>query len=132
MNLIDSTLTSEGVRFGDVVVPLTREQLAEASSKGINSVVLGVRPENLTLSDHGMPIIVSVVEELGAESFVHGTDEQGDRFIIRAEARTHPTVGATIRASVTDPQHIHVFDKSTGLRLATSGAVPADAPSLLK
>jgi multiple sugar transport system ATP-binding protein len=132
MNLIDSSLTAEGVKFGDVIVPLTREQLSEASSKGISSVVLGVRPENLTLSDHGMPINVSVVEELGAESFVHGTDEQGDRFIIRAEARVHPTAGAVIRASVTDPEHIHVFDKSTGLRLATSGAVPADAPSLLK
>ncbi len=130
MNLIDTTLTSEGVKFGDTVIPLTREQLSEASSMGISNVVLGVRPENLLLSDHGMPITVSVVEELGAESFVHGNNAAGERFIIRAEARTHPSVGGVIHASVTDAQHIHVFDKASGDRLKSSPAVPADALKL--
>ena len=80
----------------------------------------------------GMSITVSVVEELGAESFVHGTNAQGDRFVVRAEARTHPSVGGVIKASVTDSLHIHVFDKSTGLRLDSSAAVPADAVSFGK
>jgi multiple sugar transport system ATP-binding protein len=47
--------------------------------------------------------------------------------VIRTEARVHPTSGATIHATVTDPAHIHVFNAETGERLRSSAEVPADS-----
>lgn len=137
MNLFNVPLTTDGARFGQTVIPLTRELLSEASAKGLSEVTIGIRPENLALTGEGLPITVDVVEELGAESFVHGHTPDGDRIIIRADARVHPTAGATVRA-LADKEHVHVFDPSTGLRLenseavAADSAVTADAPVLAK
>src|ERR1044071_8108829 len=57
MNLIEADLAEDGVRFGDVVVPVSREALAQA--KGGN-ITLGVRPEDLELSDKGIPVTVEL------------------------------------------------------------------------
>jgi multiple sugar transport system ATP-binding protein len=128
MNLVTVPLVADGVRLGESTVPLPRDVLAEAHSIGLKQVVFGVRPENITLSGVGVPVTVDLVEELGADSFVHGHGPDGDRMVIRTEAHVHPTAGATVRASVTDDKHIHVFNPDTGLRLRSSDAVPADAP----
>src|SRR6476659_6258407 len=82
MNLVTLPLTSEGVKLGSAVVPLTREMLSEASSDGIKEVVFGVRPENLTLGTAGLPVTIDLVEELGAQSFVHGHSPDGGRYSI--------------------------------------------------
>ena len=126
MNMMTVPLTTDGVKLGDTVIPFARDLLSEASSKGLSEVTVGVRPENFSLSTEGLPVTVDVVEELGAESFVHGHTADGTRIIIRADARVHPTTGATIRATA-DKNHVHVFDPATGLRLESSGAVAADA-----
>jgi multiple sugar transport system ATP-binding protein len=127
MNLMTAPLTAEGARLGDVVIPLARDVLAEASQLGLKEVTFGVRPENLTLGGSGIPVTVDLVEELGADSFVHGHAPDGGRLVIRTEARVHPTAGATIHATVTDADHVHVFNPSTGERLQSSAEVPADA-----
>ncbi|GGM15124.1 ABC transporter ATP-binding protein [Nakamurella endophytica] len=127
MNLLTAPLVSEGAKLGETVVPLPRELLAEASSKGLTEVTFGVRPENFTLASEGIPVTVDLVEELGADSFIHGHGPDGRRVVIRADARISLTNGSTIRATVTDGDHIHLFDPTTGLRLQSSKAVPADA-----
>ena len=93
----------------------------------MKSVTFGVRPENLTLGGTGIPVTVDLVEELGADSFVHGHGPDGDRMVIRTEARVHPTAGATVHAMVTDSDHVHVFNPDTGERLRSSAEVPADS-----
>ena len=132
MNLMTLPLTSEGVKLGSAVVPLPREMLSECSTKGLKEAVFGVRPENLTLGTAGLAVTIDLVEELGADSFVHGHTPDGGRMVIRTDARIHPQAGSTVQVTVTDNEHLHLFDPNTGERLATSGAVPADAPSLLK
>jgi multiple sugar transport system ATP-binding protein len=127
MNLLTVPLNSSGAVLGETVVPLPRELLSEASSKGLSEVTFGVRPENLVLGSEGMPVTVDLVEELGADSFIHGHGPDGKRLVIRADARISLTAGATVRATVSDGEHIHLFDPSTGLRLDSSSAVPADS-----
>ncbi|GAA2007870.1 sn-glycerol-3-phosphate ABC transporter ATP-binding protein UgpC [Nakamurella flavida] len=127
MNLVTVPLTSEGAQLGETTVPLPRELMSEASSKGLKEVIFGVRPENFTLSGQGIPVTVDLVEELGADAFVHGHSPDGGRLVIRIDARQSLTQGSTIRATPTDPEHLHLFDPSTGLRLSSSRAVPADA-----
>ncbi len=128
MNFLTAPLTADGAKLGDSVVPLPREMLSEASSKGLSEVTFGVRPENLVITSNGIPVQVDLVEELGADSFIHGHGPDGKRVVIRADARVHPSPGATIRANVIDNQHVHLFDPTTGDRLTSSAAVPADTP----
>jgi multiple sugar transport system ATP-binding protein len=127
MNLMTAPLTADGAKLGDVVIPLARDVLSEASQLGLKEITFGVRPENLTLGGSGIPVTVDLVEELGADSFVHGHAPDGGRLVIRTEARVHPSAGATIHATVTDADHVHVFNPSTGERLQSSAEVPADA-----
>ena len=127
MNLLTVPLVSDGAKLGDTVFPLGRELLSEASGTGLKEVTFGVRPENITLSDHGVPVIIDLVEELGADAFVHGHTADGNRLVIRADARVHPMAGSTVHAMPTDSEHCHLFDPNTGIRFKSSGAVPADA-----
>ena len=63
---------------------------------------------------------MTVVEELGADSFVYGTcDVEGapSNVIVRIAGRHHPTKGETLYVT-TDPEHVHVFDTETGERLS--------------
>ena len=59
--------------IGDYTVPVPRDVLAKADDE--SSLVLGIRPENFTLSDSGdgIGIDVAVVEELGADAYLYGT-----------------------------------------------------------
>ena len=107
--------------------PLPHRVLSEASGAGLKEVTFGVRPENITLSDSGIPVTIDLVEELGADAFVHGHTSDGTRLVIRADARIHPSAGSTVHALPTDADHCHVFDPNTGIRFKTSEAVPADA-----
>ena len=83
----------------------------------------GVRPENWRLvsaEEGGLPVTVTVVEELGADSFVYGTcDVEGtlSNVIVRVSGRHHPQKGETLHVT-TDPEHVHVFDTETGERLS--------------
>ena len=127
MNLLTLPLASDGAQLGESVVPLPRELMAEASEMKLKEVVFGVRPENLTLGAEGLPVIIDLVEELGADSFVHGHTPDGGRLVIRTDARVHPQAGSTVRATVTDNQHMHVFDPNSGQRFKSSSAVAADS-----
>jgi multiple sugar transport system ATP-binding protein len=127
MNLLTVPLVADGAQLGDAVFALPRAVLAEASAAGLKEVTFGVRPENITLSDQGIPVTIDLVEELGADAFVHGHTPEGNRLVIRADARIHPSQGSTVHALPTDADHCHVFDPNTGIRFKSSDAVPADA-----
>ena len=129
MNFMTAQLTSDGARLGDTTVQLSRDLMSEASSKGLSELTVGVRPENLIVANEGLPVTVDLVEELGADSFVHGHGPDGARIVFRADARIHPSPGATVRTSVIDDQHLHLFDPTTGDRMTNSGAVEASANS---
>ena len=119
MNLFDVPVVDGGVKFGDHVHPVERAWLRGAGSH----VTLGVRPEDLQIfgSDaHGLPITIDVVEELGADAYVYGTVEGAsatDRPIIaRTDGRRPPAKGSAVRL-IPKPDHVHLFNADTGLRL---------------
>ena len=71
-------------------------------------------------NEGGLPVDVTVVEELGADGFVYGTsDVEGtpSNVIVRVSARDSIHKGDTIYVT-TDPQSVHVFDNETGERLS--------------
>ena len=69
MNLLELPVADGGVKFGDYVHPVERSR---ALGQAGEQVTLGVRPEDLELTDHGLEVQVDVVEELGADAYIYG------------------------------------------------------------
>ncbi|MFJ7159265.1 ABC transporter ATP-binding protein [Streptomyces sp. NPDC101118] len=121
MNLVEVAITDGGVKFGDSVVPVSREALAGATDKGDRTVTVGIRPEHFDLADEGgLAVRVNVVEELGADGYVYGTAEIGGHstdLVVRVNGRRVPEKGSTVHV-VPHGGEIHVFSTSTGERLS--------------
>jgi multiple sugar transport system ATP-binding protein len=120
MNLMKATAKDGQAAIGGYSVPIPREVASRMSG---NEVTVGVRPENwqiVSAEDGGLPVKVTVVEELGADGFLYGTSDVGgtpDNIVVRVEARREHQKGQTIYVT-TDPAHVHVFDTGTGERLS--------------
>jgi multiple sugar transport system ATP-binding protein len=123
MNLKTLPLGSEGAQLDGVKVPLSRSAMAAASAQGLSEVVFGVRPESLRLADsaeEGFPMTVELVEELGADAYVHGAvliNDVNERFVVRVDGRTPPAIGQQVKVAVRDVNEVHLFNPESGLRL---------------
>jgi multiple sugar transport system ATP-binding protein len=119
MNLIEAHAVEGKAQIGDYKVPV--DEAAAHKMKG--DITVGVRPEAWRIesdSEHGLPVQVTVVEELGSDAFVYGTcgvEGTPSNVIIRVSGRDHVKKGETIFVT-TDPHHVHVFDTDTGERLS--------------
>ncbi|WP_375497802.1 ABC transporter ATP-binding protein [uncultured Jatrophihabitans sp.] len=121
MNLRHAQLVPDGAKLGDTVIALPREMLERAHRIGVEQIQLGIRPEALSLSDRGLALQVSLVEELGSDSYVYGSlagdNPATDRpIVVRVAGRTAPRIGETLTVSA-EPGQEHVFDASTGDRI---------------
>ncbi|GAB3153660.1 diacetylchitobiose ABC transporter ATP-binding protein MsiK [Amycolatopsis stemonae] len=116
MNLATLPLTEGGVKLGDVVLPLPRSVLSAAGD--LREVVFGVRPESLELvSEGGFELVVELVEELGADAYLHGKVGD-DRFVVRVDGRTPPRMGDNVRVGLRGEGETHAFNPETTLRLS--------------
>ncbi len=119
MNLIEAVAVEGRAKIGDYMVPVDKE----ASHKMQGNITVGVRPEAWRLvsaEEGGLPVKVTVVEELGADGYVYGSsDVKGvpSTVIVRISGRDSVRKGETIHVT-TDPEHVHVFDTATGERLS--------------
>ena len=117
MNLFDADIVDGGLQFGSAVAAVERETLAGTSAK---KATIGVRPEDLVVSDKGLPVEVDVVEELGADGYLYGhseVDGKNVEIVVRVDGRSHPDAGDRIHV-LPQPQHVHVFDAESGERLS--------------
>ena len=82
-------------------------------------VTIGVRPEHLSLvgpDGDGMRAVVELVEELGADSYLHCSTADGHPLVYRAESADHPRKGGEVRHAAHEGQ-VRFFDTETGERL---------------
>ena len=116
MNIFRMPGAAGGVHWGESVIPVDRATLADAGQ----SVDLGVRPENLEITDRGgLAVEVDTVEELGADAYVYGHATIGgeERLItLRTVGYTAPEKGAVVHV-VPDPARVHLFHAESGERL---------------
>jgi multiple sugar transport system ATP-binding protein len=122
MNLIEAPIVDGGVAFDGAVVPVDRDSLGKAVSRGEKTVTLGVRPESFDISTTGtgIGVIVNVVEELGADAFAYGTAKVsgGDvDVIVRVDARNTPAKGETLHF-LPKAGETHIFSAVSGERLS--------------
>ncbi|WP_372735889.1 ABC transporter ATP-binding protein [Nocardioides sp.] len=119
MNLMEATAVDGQAKVGEYLVPVD----PTASKKMQGKITVGVRPENWRLvsaNEGGLPVKVTVVEELGADSYVYGTSDVAgvpSTVIVRVSGRDTVHKGETVYVT-TDPEHVHVFDTETGERLS--------------
>ena len=119
MNLLEAHNQSGEARIGEFTVPVD----PAAGQRMRENVTVGVRPEawrTVSAGEGGLPVKVTVVEELGADAFVYGTsgvEGTPNNIIIRVSARDTVHKGDTVYVT-TDPHHVHVFDTDSGERLS--------------
>ncbi|MFC4783324.1 ABC transporter ATP-binding protein [Nocardioides sp. MAHUQ-72] len=119
MNLLEATAADGQAKIGEYLVPVD----PTAAKKMRGNITVGVRPEAwrvVSENEGGLPVRVTVVEELGADAFVYGTsgvEGTPNNIIVRISARDTVRKGDTLHVT-TDPRHVHVFDTDTGERLS--------------
>src|SRR3954447_9748566 len=119
MNLIAARAVDGKAQIGQYAVPV--DPASERRMEG--HITIGVRPEAWRLvsaGQGGLPVSVTVVEELGADAFVYGTsDVEGtpSTIVVRVNSRNTVHKGDVIHVT-TDPESVHVFDTDSGQRIS--------------
>ena len=128
MNLLDAQLDESGgtVNGHAIELPVTAAERARYSGP----ITIGMRPETLRVSDsgQGIPVKVTLVEELGADAYLYGVADQGAStsidagtdMVVRVEARRRFEKGSTVYVT-SNPRDLHVFATETGERIGSRG-----------
>jgi multiple sugar transport system ATP-binding protein len=125
MNLRDVDLEASNARFGTALIPLSRGVLDAAAAADLKKITLGVRPESFHVASDGstgaLQLHVNLVEELGADAYVHGTllqdgELNAKQYVLRFDGRVPPRIGDTISVEIRTGEE-HAFNPETGERL---------------
>ncbi|MDV3278395.1 MAG: ABC transporter ATP-binding protein [Nitrososphaerales archaeon] len=118
MNLIDGEITRAGTAACFVSGPI--RQKVEFAAQGAEVVVLGVRPEDVTVSDGPRPgtfkVRVYVAEPMGSVQYVT-VDADGIRLLAQVEPSYDATINKEVYCGFREG-NTYFFDRQTGRRLA--------------
>ncbi len=112
MNLLKMSADDAAAKARSIAVPA-------------DGAIVGVRPEDLTLSRDGtrpdggvsFDLTVSAVERVGPETFVYGAPPQGGDMIVRVPGTSAPAPGEKVTA-VAAQDKLHVFSGDGRTRLS--------------
>jgi multiple sugar transport system ATP-binding protein len=123
MNFLVADLTQHGdrraARGPGFEIPLVARGPALRPANEPDKIVVGIRPERLSLAAHTESIALSgevaMREVLGAEVVLH-VDSAAGPLTVRTDAAAAARTGDTVRVWL-DPRAIHLFDGATEVRL---------------
>jgi multiple sugar transport system ATP-binding protein len=119
MNFLDADLTHSAARGPGFEIPLEKPPGLRPAQLATDRVVIGIRPERLSLAQSGdnVPLSgeVAMREVLGAEVVLHVESAAGP-LTVRTAAGAAPRPGDTVKVWL-DPKSIHLFDRATEVRL---------------
>ena len=128
MNFFDAKLVKDGgkyaVKLANLTVELSDEKQAALAANGVEEqeIVLGIRPEHITLENDGVDAVVDVSELMGSSVHLHVTAMGRDVVVVVSTMNmtgaevSALTYGAAVKFNF--PGHCcHVFDKETGINL---------------
>ena len=143
MNFVEATVAGDSVEFAGLGMPLPEGSPLRGQER---SVILGIRPSDFAYADDAaadlprMRVVPSVVEDLGAESYLMFSvdaprvdteatraaadaertdevtllaDEDGAVFCARIDPRRSPRPGTPVELAI-DSERVHFFDPETG------------------
>jgi sn-glycerol 3-phosphate transport system ATP-binding protein len=120
MNFMHARLSLEGDSVqlpGNIQLPLTNGDVPEF---GAQDVTLGIRPEHFVLAEEGdgpMHLTVDHVEQLGADTLVHGHFGEDKASLTVRLPDIRQFKKNTILALSVPSQKLHLFDKQSGNRI---------------
>jgi multiple sugar transport system ATP-binding protein len=78
-----------------------------------SELIVGIRGENIILSDNGLSAKVTLIEVLGNETHIHLSLENiNNEMILISQERTSLRIDDIVKINF-DEKHIHLFDKKT-------------------
>ena len=117
MNLVTGPIVNDGVRVGEALLRLERDQLTLLSDAGLETVTVGVRPEDLQVSDSGgIDVVVDLIEDLGSEIYLY-THAGPDVQIVARSLSRNAKLADSIELRKTPDGVVHLFHPETGERL---------------
>jgi multiple sugar transport system ATP-binding protein len=119
MNLLTVPITSDGVKIGDnSTLELERDQVTLLHEAGLEQVTVGVRPEQLEVSDSGtIEAVIDLVEDLGSEAYLYTHVGKGTQLVARSLSRTPARLADTVRLRKHPDGVVHLFNPETGERI---------------
>ncbi|HWC84566.1 MAG TPA: sn-glycerol-3-phosphate ABC transporter ATP-binding protein UgpC [Pseudonocardiaceae bacterium] len=123
MNLLTVNLTDEGAQLDGLSVALPRTTVTAAHEEGLGNIILGIRPESFRLAgadETGAKLTVELVEELGADAYVHGSISvagSAQRLVVRVDGRQPPRIGEVVTITIDRANEVHSFSTASDLRL---------------
>jgi multiple sugar transport system ATP-binding protein len=119
MNLFTAPVTNDGVKVGDSVFELERGDIAKISQAGLSEVTVGIRPEQLEVTETGgIEVVVDLVEDLGSEAYVYThAGSGGVELVARCNPRTAPRLADSVRLRRHPEGAVHLFHPTSGERL---------------
>ncbi len=121
MNVIGGEIRREGervvVQAAGGTIALPDAQSAAVAAMGLDGVLVGVRPEHLTIGDGPLRAKVHAVESLGHERHILCDLASEETVIVRIGSdMAAPAAGSDVRLSA-NPEHLHFFDPGTTRRI---------------
>jgi len=114
MNFLDATVEGGQLRvpgLGNALLPSTVSLPGDGSK-----VVVGVRPQHLTVDPAGDSHAVDITEALGGVSYVYLNASTGERLIVEAQEDQPTATGGQVGLTL-DPSRVMVFDAKTEARI---------------
>lgn len=114
MNFLKGVVVDGGVRIaalGDQVISTAVNLPSEGSS-----VVVGIRPQNMSIKDSVGNFTVDITEQLGGVSYVYLNAPTGERVVVESKNEEDVISGSGISISI-DEETAMFFDETTDVRL---------------
>ena len=96
-------------RLNSGTLPLNETKHVSAGQK----IKIGIRPENLIITDSGISATASVIEPTGPETHVVLRDIEGSEITLVSRERRNFEVGEKLNLTV-KPNNMHIFDTENG------------------
>ena len=110
INLIKGRLTDNIFHFGDNKFNVNKNE-------NVNTAVLGIRPENFIINSEGnFKIKVDIIEKLGSDSLIYGSDRGGNDICFRENGNTSIKINDELSLSVIEGKY-HLFDQVSKARI---------------
>ena len=113
MNFFSGTVGDGGIVIPGIGGATVATKLKLSEGEG---VIVGLRPNHLTIDPKGSSHVVELTESLGGVSYVYLNAENGDRLIVEAREDQPMPTGANVGLKF-DPAQMYVFDAETEARI---------------
>ena len=110
MNFINGKIKNQKFEASKIEIPLNH--LTDR-----DEVIIGFRPEDLYVDNNGIFLLnVEIIEKLGADSLIYGTDQNQNSLCLRVNGNTKINVNEKINLTVQVDKY-HYFDATSKIRL---------------